>query len=316
MNDKKGNIKKNKSNNFLKENGFIVALYSVVGVLVVVAVSMTFFMPSAPMDEAIVSLEGSKNVSNNFDKSYTLGFEDTESMQNETEEEAESIKNEEDSNKEEVKAEQSNDNNDVNKELEEDDTSSITSGNVLYEDDYTLATAQPVMSFEETEENEETQDNTSDEEVTETNNDDDEDDTQRNEDVTMIWPTNGEILLGYSPEVLVYDATLDQYRTNDSIDIASNKGADVFASYDGVVKMVSHSVDQGNYVVIDHGNGWVTTYGQLDDHMKVSVGDEIKKGQQIGTIAEPTSNSVLLGSHLDFKVTKNDETVNPLDILE
>ncbi len=296
MNDKKPNNKKNKSNNFLKENGLLIALYSVVGVLVVVAMSMTIFSPTTPMDEAIVSIEDSKNVSNNYAKSYTTVLEENENKETEQKQEDTKTTTETIVPTEQKPKEQNDDTK----------TSSVTSEQteVAFEDDQTLDQAQPVMSFEEAET------------VTENTEDVAYEEDDSNEVVKMMWPTTGDVVSTYSPTTLVYDPTLEQYRTTDSIDIASEKGQDVFASYDGVVKMVSSSLEDGNFVVIDHGNGWVTTYSQLDDSMKVSVGDQIKKGQQIGTIAAPTAQSVALGSHLDFKVTKNDSTVDPLEVLE
>ncbi len=302
MNDKKPNTKKNKTNNFLKENGLLIALYSVVGILVVVAISMTMFPTTRPMDEAIVSIEDSKNVSNNFSKSYTSILEEKEKQKTDEQEVQQT---------QEDVLEPKHNTEEPEKEIEKNEipeTSSITDEDVtvVYEDDQTLDQAQPVMSLEETK-NEDIQDESEDE---------DDEESESSDSVRMMWPTQGEVLTVYSPTSLVYDETLEQYRTTDSIDIASEKGQDVFASYDGVVKMVSKSLEAGNFVVIDHGNGWVTTYSQLDDSMKVSVGDEIKKGQQIGTIAEPSPQSVLLGSHLDFKVTRNDSTIDPLEVLE
>ncbi len=302
-NDKQKN---NNVSSFIKENGFLIALYSVVGVLVVVAVSLTFFMPTGSQDDQIAMLEDSQNVSTNLAKSYKtqVGTENADTKAN-------------DGTTPSTPTTETQKTQDVKKMADPKitaptspaktsslDSAKTTNDLVIYEDDQTLANAQPSTSL--------------------TMNDSDASDSDSRSytfsafdgDKTMLWPTNGEVVVGYSPETLVYDTTLEQYKTTDSIDIAAGKGEDVFAAYDGVVKMISKSVDQGNYIVIDHGNGWVTTYSQLDDSMKVAVGDEVKKGQQIGMISDPSTKSVLLGTHLDFKVTKNDQSVNPLEVLE
>lgn len=311
---------KNKNSNFWKENGLLIALYSVVGVLVVVALSMTFFMPSTPSNDELVSLEETYNVSNNLANSYKtqvsenatseIGQAQGEELNKDVQSDKESTTSKNNENKiNEQKVTPTSDT--ANDEAKANDMSlevtKVTNEVVIFEDDQTLDEAQPAMSFTDTENSD----------LEEANEDNDETYTDVfTEGQKMLWPTNGEVVATYSSDVLVYDPTLEQYRTNDSIDIATEKGEDVFAAYDGVVKEVSKSVDQGNYVVIDHGDGWVTTYSQLNDSMKVSVGDEIKKGQQIGTVAEPANKSVLLGTHLDFKVTKNDESVDPLVLLE
>ncbi len=296
---------KKKKSNFIKENGFLVALYSIVGVLVVVAVSLTFFMPTSPKDETLVSLEDSFNVSNNLAKSYKTQVDTTEKSEigeAQTEEKNDDTKKTEKQNNLSQSIDTKTNENITKTEesttKESDSAKSTDSNQVIFEDEQTLNTAQPSTTIH----------------ATKVKGDSNE--SANADELQMQWPVTGEVVLDYSPQTLVYDKTLEQYRTTNSIDIASEKGQDVFAAYDGTVKLVSKSVDQGNYVVIDHGNGWVTTYSQLDDSMKVSVGDDIKKGQQIGSVAEPTTGSILLGTHLDFKVTKNDQTVNPMDVLE
>ncbi len=297
MNDNKVNQKNKKSNNFLKENGFLIALYSVVGILVVVAVGLTFFMPTAPKDETIVQLNDSKNVSNNLAQSYKEleAAKIGESLQNanvNAQTEPQKVVTKPVAvEKPVVVAPKVDPVQDVVKTGE---------AKIIFEDEQTLSTAQPAMTFS----------TTNNANIADVSDSDDSDD-----EVTMMWPTKGEVVFGYSPDALIYDVTLEQFRTTDSIDIASTKGEDVFAAYDGVVKMVSKSLDQGNYVVIDHGSGWITTYSQLDDSIKVSVGDSIKQGQQIGTVAAPTAMSVKLGTHLDFKVTKDNQAVDPLLVL-
>ncbi len=300
MNDNKINQKNKKSNNFLTENGLLIALYSVVGILVVVAVGLTFFMPTAPKDETIVSLNDTKNVSNNMAQSYKeleaakigASLQSASNAQTTTDKVA-TIP----AVTEKTTVAKATTATTVEKA---DDVVKVEEPMILFEDDQTLSNAQPAMTFS----------TTNNENIADSNDSDDSDDF-----VKMMWPTKGDVVTVYSPNALVFDKTLEQFKTTNSIDIASVKGEDVFAAYDGVVKMVSKSLEDGNYIVIDHGNGWVTTYSQLDDSMKVSVGDSIKQGQQIGTITDPTARSVKLGAHLDFKVTKDNETIDPLLVL-
>ncbi len=131
----------------------------------------------------------------------------------------------------------------------------------------------------------------------------------------MLWPINGEVVMEFSNNHAIYDSTLNQFRTNDTICISAEQGTQVKAAADGVVKSVTTSREYGNTVVIDNGNGWTTTYSQLQDGVLVKEGDIVAKSQVIGGVGDPSIYSVLLGNHLSFKVCKDEEAVNPLTLL-
>ncbi|MDR1067054.1 MAG: peptidoglycan DD-metalloendopeptidase family protein [Clostridiales bacterium] len=136
------------------------------------------------------------------------------------------------------------------------------------------------------------------------------------ENSKMSWPVLGDIVMDYSDSHAIYDKTLDQYRTNDILCIGADIGSQVVASAEGVVVKTANTKENGNLIVIDHGNGWTTTYSQLQDGLLVKEGDLVKKGQIIGGVNNPSIYSVLLGNHLGFKVAKNSVPVNPLSVLE
>ena len=129
-------------------------------------------------------------------------------------------------------------------------------------------------------------------------------------DITFLWPVDGDILLGYSPESAIYDVTLDQYRTNDNVCISAEVGDEVKASADGVVSEIVRDDLLGNYVVIDHENGWKTTYSQLAE-INCSVGEAVSAGEIIGSVSEPSIYSEAMGPHVEFMVTLDDVSVNP-----
>lgn len=127
----------------------------------------------------------------------------------------------------------------------------------------------------------------------------------------FAMPLAGNIVMDYSADHAIYDATLDQYRTNDHISIGAKKGDPVKASEDGTVESVRTDDERGITVVINHDNGWQTTYSQLQEDVVVKEGDKVKKGQQIGAVAEPTKYSVALGEHVDFSIAKDGIKVDP-----
>ena len=130
-------------------------------------------------------------------------------------------------------------------------------------------------------------------------------------DITLAWPVTGDIVMDYSMDTAIYDATLDQYRTNDSISIAAAEGTDVTAAAGGVVEYVGVDSRNGQTVVIQHDNGWRTTYSQLAEAVAVNQGDTVTQGQVIGQVGTPTKYAVALGPHLDFTVTSEDTTLDP-----
>ena len=132
----------------------------------------------------------------------------------------------------------------------------------------------------------------------------------------MIWPVQGEIVMNYSVEHLIYDPTLEQYRTNNDICISATKGTEVRAAAAGVVLSVFSTKEKGKSVTLDHGNGWTTTYSQLQDAVLVKQGDMVKANQIIGGVGSPTIYGVQLGSHIEFAVKKDNSTVNPVSVLK
>lgn len=132
----------------------------------------------------------------------------------------------------------------------------------------------------------------------------------------MVWPVSGNVLMDYSPDALIYDATLDLYRTNDSISIGAAEAEEVLAAAAGTVLEIGESDTLGHYVVLDNGSGYETTYGQLSEEILVEVGETVAQGEAIGYVGAPSWYSSALGTHLTFSVSVSGETANPLDYLE
>jgi len=132
----------------------------------------------------------------------------------------------------------------------------------------------------------------------------------------MSWPVNGQIVMDYSIETAIYDKTLDQYRTNDSISISAPVGTEVKAAAEGVVEKIFSDEENGQSIVLNHGNGWLTTYSQLEQKtVLVKEGQVVREGEVLAKVGEPTNYSVMLGSHLDFKITKDELAQDPKLVL-
>ncbi len=98
-------------------------------------------------------------------------------------------------------------------------------------------------------------------------------------------------------------------RNHDGVDISGEYNSDIKAADGGIVTYADWMSGYGNYVVIDHENGYQTAYGHCAS-MNVSVGDRVVKGEVIAKMGNTGRTS---GTHLHFEVRHNGEFVNPLE---
>lgn len=131
----------------------------------------------------------------------------------------------------------------------------------------------------------------------------------------MSWPVQGNILLDYSMDTTVYYKTLDQYKCNPGVLIATDTNTPVNAAFEGTVASITNDAALGTVIVLDMGNGYQASYGQLKD-ITVNVGDTVEKGQTIGTVAQPTKYFGEEGSHLYFELTKDGAPTDPKPYME
>ena len=135
------------------------------------------------------------------------------------------------------------------------------------------------------------------------------------EEDNLVWPIVGDVLINYSMDQTVFFPTLQQYKYNPAIVIAANQGESITAAADGRVTSVSYDPTIGNMVVMDLGNGYELTYGQLEN-ITVSEGSYVTVGDGIGTVASPTKYYSVEGTNVYFKLTKDGEPVNPMTKLQ
>ena len=135
------------------------------------------------------------------------------------------------------------------------------------------------------------------------------------EEASYVWPLEGEVLRGFSLEVLAYDETMGDWRTHCGIDIAGEEGSKVCCVGDGVVKAVySHDL-MGTTVVVDHQDGVESCYANLSADTVVAVGQELERGSVLGTVGRTALAESGLPAHLHLEMTKDGETVDPVNYL-
>lgn len=96
-------------------------------------------------------------------------------------------------------------------------------------------------------------------------------------------------------------------RWHKGVDLAVSEGTPVYASDSGKVIVSQWSDSYGNYIIIDHQNGFKTLYAH-NSALLVNVGDTVTKGKQIA-LSGNTGNST--GPHVHFEVHYNGVAVNP-----
>lgn len=96
------------------------------------------------------------------------------------------------------------------------------------------------------------------------------------------------------------------------IDFRAKKGDKIYATADGVVKKAFRNGGYGNYVLIDHGNGYATSFSHMQTYL-VKKGDRVKRGDLIGLVGN-TGRST--GTHLHYEVTLDKKPLNPYNFMK
>lgn len=116
----------------------------------------------------------------------------------------------------------------------------------------------------------------------------------------FIWPVNGRVISSYGPK--------KDGLHNDGINISASRGTAVVAAENGVVVYADNQLKGfGNLILIRHADRWMTAYGHLEN-FKVKRGQEIKRGDVIGTVG---SSGQVDSPQLHFEVRRGTDALNP-----
>jgi len=96
------------------------------------------------------------------------------------------------------------------------------------------------------------------------------------------------------------------------IDYAAPTGTPVYAAADGRVKFAGRKGGYGNLVILSHGSAYETWYGHLNVFGRgIRTGKTVKQSDIIGTVG---ATGLATGPHLDYRMKRGSEFVNPLKI--
>ena len=92
--------------------------------------------------------------------------------------------------------------------------------------------------------------------------------------------------------------------------VAHSEGT-IIALQDGLGNMKGTN-SYGNYVKINHGNGYCTLYAHMQKGLPVKSGQFVKKGQRLGYMSD-SGNAY--GGHLHWEVWKDNVRIDPTEYL-
>lgn len=113
----------------------------------------------------------------------------------------------------------------------------------------------------------------------------------------IISPATGYISRRYESE-----------QGHNGIDYAGKIGSLIVAAAEGYVVFSGYTADDGNTIILSHGDGFLTIYKHNQSILK-SVGELVKRGEPMALLGNSGRSSS--GPHLHFEVWKNGKAQNP-----
>ena len=123
----------------------------------------------------------------------------------------------------------------------------------------------------------------------------------------LVWPAQGKIMRGFGSVKDKRGIVL----SNPGVDIQAGIGADVLAAATGAVAYVNWLRGYGQFVIIDHGQGYYTLYAHLSDVL-VEPGERVSAGELIALAGDSGS---LEGPKLHFEIRHKKEQLDPTEWL-
>ena len=108
-----------------------------------------------------------------------------------------------------------------------------------------------------------------------------------------------------------YHPVLKRYRAHHGVDYAAPTGTPVKTVGDGVVVAKGYQRGGGgNFLKVKHNSVYTTTYMHLNRFAKgIKIGSNVRQSEIIGYVG---STGLSTGPHLDYRVHKNNQPINPL----
>ncbi len=101
---------------------------------------------------------------------------------------------------------------------------------------------------------------------------------------------------------------------HNGIDFVAKSGTPVYPALDGVIIAIGRAKAKGKFILIEHDNGYQTTYDHLRKFTKgLRVGSKVDLNEQIGEVGR---TGYATGAHLHFGVLRDGLYVNPIYLVK
>ncbi len=98
------------------------------------------------------------------------------------------------------------------------------------------------------------------------------------------------------------------WKMHNGVDMAAGRGTPIYAARSGKITAASTHWSMGEYVTINHGDGFSSVYMHMEYHV-VSAGEYVTAGQLIGFVGDSGTAD---GCHLHFGISYQGTYVNPM----
>ena len=124
----------------------------------------------------------------------------------------------------------------------------------------------------------------------------------------FINPVNGIISSRYGKQRYINDQPRSPHL---ALDIAAAEGTKIIAPASGKVILVGDFFYSGNFLILDHGFGLISSYSHMSK-VNVKTNDYLNQGDIIGEVG---STGRVTGPHLHWTVYLSKERINPESLL-
>jgi len=101
-------------------------------------------------------------------------------------------------------------------------------------------------------------------------------------------------------------------RPHRGVDYSAPTGTPIYSIGDGTVIAKGYTQSAGYYIKVRHNSVYTTGYNHISKYPKgIAVGQRVKQGQVIGYVG---ATGYATGPHLDFRMWKNNQPIDPLTV--
>ena len=131
----------------------------------------------------------------------------------------------------------------------------------------------------------------------------------------LTYPLTDYVIgLKFSNTELVYLPTNGHWATHEAVDFMASEGSNVKCVFDGTVKSITTDQMYATTVVIEHQNGYESTY-KLLENVALKVGETVKQGDVIGQVSVAGAYECASGAHVHYELRQAGVLIDPFDFL-